>query len=128
MKFITKGDCLIAAIVIIAAAISYITFAQFVSSELPDRIEIFVDGSSYAAYNLNEITSEKLVEINTKFGSNILKITPDGAKMISASCPDKLDVRCGKITKPGHVIICVPNRVLVRLTGNTELKVDKVTY
>jgi hypothetical protein len=48
--------------------------------------------------------------------------------MVDASCPDKKDVKIGKITKTRQMIICAPNRVSVKLGGNTKLQVDKVSY
>jgi len=68
------------------------------------------------------------LEIKSDYGNNILEITKTGVKMTDASCPDKVDVRCGEITKPGQTIVCIPNRVMVKITGKNSLKVDKVAY
>ena len=51
-----------------------------------------------------------------------------GARVTEASCPDKTDIQSGKITKPGQMIVCVPNRVTVRILGKNRVTVDKVTY
>ena len=127
MRIFTKGDKVIVALVLVIAAVTYIAFAAFIADGRADSVQIFVDGALYASYNLNEIKGEKTVEISSKYGTNTLLITSDGARMTESSCPDKTDVRCGEITKPGQVIICAPNRVLVRLSGDDN-KIDKVTY
>ena len=127
MKLFTKGDKFIVALVLVIAMGTYVAVAAFIANERPDSLEIFVDGTLYASYSLNEIKGEKMVEIFSKYGTNTLMLTSDGAKMTYSSCPDKTDVRCGAISKTGQVIICAPNRVLVRLSGSDN-KIDKVTY
>ena len=59
---------------------------------------------------------------------NILEINSDGARMLDSSCPDKTDIKMGKVTKPGQIILCIPNKVAVKITGKGKLNVDKVTY
>lgn len=125
---ITKWDKTIIAVLMATALIIYLVFAGFAFSEQPRAVAIFVDGREYASYNLAEISGVKNVEINTEFGHNTIEITSDGARVAEASCPDKTDIQSGKITKPGQMLVCVPNRVTVRILGKNNLKVDKVTY
>ncbi len=125
---ITRWDKLIICLVCLVALITYFTFSYFVFGQQAEAVRIDVNGKEYATYNLAEIDGKKIVEIKTKYGENTLEITPKGAVMISASCQDKTDVQSGKITKPGQMIICAPNRILVRLIGKGKLNVDKVAY
>lgn len=127
MKLFTKGDKIIVILILITAMATYVAFAAFIADGSPEAVQIFVDGSLYASYNLNDIKEAKKVEILSVYGKNTLKITADGAEMVDADCPDKTDVRAGRITKPGQVIICAPNKVLVKLMG-IDNKIDKVTY
>ena len=124
---ITKHDVVIISAVIVIALLFYILFAFALWNDYPEYAAIYVDGEEYAVYSLSNIKGSKTVEINTEFGQNILEITSKSVKVIDASCPDKLDVKCGEITKPNQVIICVPNKMSVRLIGKTQ-EVDKVTY
>lgn len=125
---ITVWDKTIIASLLAAALIIYLLFAGFVFGEQPESVAIFVDGKEYATYNFAEISGVKNVEINTVFGHNIVEITSDSARVIEASCPDKTDIQSGRITKPGQMIVCVPNRVTVRIIGKSGARVDKVTY
>jgi hypothetical protein len=125
---ITVYDKIIVATVLISAMIIYLLFAGTVFGEQPETVVISVDGREYASYNLAEISEVKNVEINTEFGYNTIEITSDGARVTDASCPDKTDIQSGKITKPGQMLVCVPNRVTVRIIGKGAAKVDKVTY
>ncbi len=128
MKILTKYDVGIVGIILFLALATYCIMGFKAAQNVPNTVEIMVDGELYASYNLAEITQPKLVEIKTSYGRNVLKISSDGAEMIAADCKDSLDVRCGKITNEGQIIICVPNRVAVTLVGKGYGKVDKVTY
>ena len=128
MRYFTKCDKVIAFILIAASVLSYMAFSFFAFSETPEKVEIYLDGKLYGEYHLEEITTERIVKISSIYGKNILRITSDGAQMLEASCPDKKDVKDGKITKAGQVIICVPNRVLVKLVADKADSIDKVTY
>ncbi len=128
MKILTKYDILIMLTVFITAVFSYAFIGIAASGNSPDTVEIMVDGELYASYKLNEVYNPQIIQINTEFGRNTLKITRDGAEMTDSDCKDRLDVKCGKITKSGQIIICIPNRVSVKLKGNSIEEVDKVTY
>ena len=67
------------------------------------------------------------VDVKTEFGENKIKIDNKAVWVEDASCPDKLDVKMGKIEKAGQMIVCLPNRLMIKISGNNE-KVDKVTY
>ncbi len=125
---ITRWDKVVIVSVLIVAAMVYLIFASFLWNEQPELVEIFVDGERYASYNFAEISGTKSVEIDTGYGYNVLEITNKGARMIESSCPDKTDVQCGEISKPGQMIVCIPNRVSVKILGKEKLNIDKVTY
>jgi len=125
---ITVWDKTIIVALLASAIVVYLLFAGFVFAEQPESVAIFVDGKEYATYNLAEISEIKNIEINTEFGHNTIEISSDGARVTEASCPDKTDIQSGMITKPGQMIVCVPNRVTVRILGKNRVTVDKVTY
>lgn len=64
--------------------------------------------------------------IEYKGGYNKLR-TEDGCiAVIEADCPDKDCVKQGSLKKPGDSAVCLPHRLVIRLTGKSE--VDGVTY
>jgi hypothetical protein len=53
--------------------------------------------------------------------------TEDGRiTVIEANCPDRDCVKRGWLKKPGDSAVCLPHRLVIRLTGESE--VDGVTY
>ena len=47
------------------------------------------------------------------------------ATMQSADCRDQVCVRTGTLTRAGQVAVCLPNRVVLRITGETS-EIDAV--
>ena len=123
----TKADKIVVGLILIFAIVFYMVFNIIVFGDNPERVVISVDGDEYASYKLSEIVDKKTVRIETEFGVNVVEITNRGARVIEASCPDKLDVHCGEINKNGQMIVCVPNRLTIRLYGNSN-EVDRVAY
>ena len=52
-------------------------------------------------------------------GHNVIVLSGRTARMQSADCRDQVCVRTGTLTHAGQVAVCLPNRVVVRLTGDT---------
>lgn len=108
---ITKADlCIAAAVILLSLCV------PFMAISAPDAktVVIEVDGELYASYDMNKIDGVKTVDVN---GKNTVEITKDYARAVYADCPDKLDVRRGKITKAGQIIVCLPNKMTVRIIG-----------
>ncbi len=53
-------------------------------------------------------------------GTNTLHIENGSAYMVEASCPDKICITQGKISKTGQQIVCLPNRLIVTVTSSPE--------
>lgn len=123
----TKSDIILIAIISIFALLFHVLFVWFFSIGSANAVKITVNGEVYGTYNLMQITEEKTVDVKTEFGHNTVVITKDGAYVSYADCPDKIDVQSGKITKPGQIIICIPNRLSVQVLGENSL-VDVVAY
>ena len=123
----TKADKIVIGIVFALAIIGYIVFNLLVFNTDAETVVISVDGKEYAVYQLIDIKGTKEICVETEFGTNVIEMTNKSAKVIEASCPDKLDVKSGEIKKSGQVIVCLPNRLTVSLEGG-KTQVDKVTY
>ena len=86
------------------------------------NVEIRQDGSLYAVYPLAE-------DRDITVGTNVVSIREGSVRMTSADCPDQICVRSAAITKTGESIICLPHRLVVRITGadTTDGVYDTVT-
>ena len=126
-KLFTKYDKLLICLSLLTALILYLLFGYVFSLGSASTVQITVDGEIYGEYKFSQITDEKIVDIKTEFGHNTVVIEKNGAYVSYADCPDKVDVHSGRITKPGQIIICVPNRLSVQILGD-KTDVDVVAY
>lgn len=86
-------------------------------------VEISVNGELFAEYPLDE-EQARVVEIE---GMNKLVIQDGKAEMTWADCPDQICVHHTAISRAGESIICLPNKVVVSITGGEERELDAVT-
>lgn len=77
-----------------------------VDSEVVATYSLFIDGE----YSLNG-------------GTNLLVISGGEAYMKEADCPDGLCIGQRAVSREGQTIVCLPNRVMIRIVG-AESDVD----
>ena len=77
-------------------------------------VRVQVNGETVGEYFLSEDG-----EYSLNGGTNILVIKDGYAYIKTASCPDHLCVRSGKIFRAGEQIVCLPNRLSVEVLGDT---------
>ncbi|MCD7734713.1 MAG: NusG domain II-containing protein [Clostridiales bacterium] len=82
------------------------------------------DGAVVATLPLEE---DAVYTVQGEDGAVNRVVIEDGAVyMEEASCPDRLCVKQGNIRYAGDSLICLPNRVVVEITGQDELGLDAV--
>lgn len=124
----TKYDKILIILVGIFSVISIIATKKLFNNIDDKYIYIEVNGQKYKEILLDP-SFKKTIEIKTDFGKNILKIENESVRVIEASCPDKLDVKQGRISQPGEVIVCLPNKLLIEIRGKeTKEKDSEVDY
>jgi hypothetical protein len=97
----------------------------FVSRADGRQVVVRVDGAAVATFSLTE-DREWLID-GVDGGTNSLVIQQGKVWLEEASCPDHLCVKQGTIQYAGESIICLPNKVVVEITGEDELALDGVT-
>jgi len=83
-----------------------------------------VEGRPYARLYLSE---PRRLSIPARRGEVVL-VGQDRCVRIEASrCPQKICVHSGAIRRSGELLVCAPNRVVVRISGETENPFDLIT-
>ena len=112
---IKKAD--IALIVsLLLVSLTFLLFLLPIARQASRRlyVKISVYGKEYAVCPLEE---ERTLAIPLGGGESILKIKNGTAEIIDADCPDKLCIRQGSISRPGESIVCLPNGLIIEITG-----------
>lgn len=79
---------------------------------------ITVEGERYKAVPLTE--ERHTIVVETERGKNTIAFYDHGVAAQSADCPDHVCVHTGFIHRPGEIIACLPNRVIIEIEGETE--------
>ena len=107
-----RNDLILIAVLLAAAGIAFGSGGYAV---------VVQDGKEVATYPLNVDTS---VTINSPTGFNTLVIKDGKADVTDADCPDKLCVNQHSISYDGETIVCLPNKLVVKIVSEVESDVD----
>lgn len=109
-----KDGILIVVILIVILIFFGVNYVE--NSKTTDGIEVYVDGKLFKSISIDD---ENEFEVKVDNGYNVIKVHDRGVEVIEASCPDKVCVHTGFITKASQSIVCIPNKV------NIKIKISK---
>ncbi|MFP4560115.1 MAG: NusG domain II-containing protein [Thiohalorhabdus sp.] len=90
------------------------------------RAEIIVEGEVVETVDLNR---ERMLEVEGPLGTSHLEVGDGGIRFVPPSpAPRKIDLRAGWQREAGDSAACVPNEVMVRVTGEEQEAWDAVNY
>ena len=109
-----KQDIILILIVLAAAALLF-AGNRLLFSKPPMMVEISVDGNVVETLPLSQDTERTI----TGYGGGTNRIVIKDGKVCAAeaTCPDKICVNQGWIGRTGENIVCLPNRMIARITG-----------
>ena len=116
--YFKKPDIILYLLLVIACVCLFL----FIPREPGENVEVFVDGKQVAVYPLSRDTTQIIEGVG---GTDMLVIREGEAMIEQATCPDCLCVKSGRISRAGQCIICLPNRVSVRISGSVT---DAISY
>ena len=121
-----KGDLIIIAVLLAVSLIGIAAFAWQGSSGTQGlSAEIYQDGRLHKIAVLAD--DEQELRFTSAAGYNVLQIGPQGVRMLESDCSNQDCVRTGWQSRQGSIIACLPHRLLVRLSGETEAEFDAVS-
>jgi len=106
-------------------ALSFASFplVRFVARE-GDMVQIDVNGNWYKTLSLRV---NQTISVPGNLGNTMVKIQQGEVFVVDSPCRNKVCVRTGHISHNGQLIVCAPNKVVVRVTGQETLPYDAVT-
>ena len=91
-------------------------------------VDVFINNECVCSYDLNVDSSYEVVNNEQVIANLVIK---NGYADISyASCPDKYCVSQSKISKAGETIVCLPNKLVIKISDVNENKdeYDAIAY
>jgi len=109
-----RNDIILLAGVLVAGIVLF--FAMNALMKEGGQVQIILEGQVVKSFPLNE-NREEMLEFN---GQNLLVIEDGYAFVTYADCPDKLCMKQRKISLDGEMIVCLPHRVIIKVSGGTD--------
>ena len=108
-KRISRNDVIFLAILLAVVTVFLVVYERTgTRADAGACVRVTVDGSVYG------------------MTTNVLTIRDGRADMTEADCPDKLCVHQKAISKNHEMIVCLPNKVVVEVTGSEENGFDSI--
>lgn len=111
-----RRDLLLLCGICLSALVLYALTLLFQSDGV--YLAVFRDGEEVARYPLDTDVSFRLDSGDG--GYNLVRIENGTVDMTEASCPDRICVRHRPIAKAGQTIICLPNRIILKIVGGEQ--------
>lgn len=112
--------------IILVAVLLFAALAAFAVIQLTKKsggyAVVVQEGKEIASYPLSEDISVTFQSSNG--GYNTLVIKDGKADVTEADCPDKLCVNQHSIRFNGETIVCLPNKLVVKIVSGEEADVD----
>ena len=113
------------AILILILGLGTLLFARLNHPSEPGSIvRVILEDRETGAYALARDT---VVTVNGPLGETVVNINGGTVCISSAPCPQKTCVHQGKIRLAGQIVVCVPNRICVEITGAGDQGLDGIT-
>lgn len=120
----TKGDKALVVIVVMLSIFSLVFIRKQGLSKDDRYVSVQVNGEEINKIYFDKKLVGEEIRVETEYGYNVVKLGDEEVSVIEASCPDKLDVLQGSISKIGQTIVCLPNRLVIEIKG-TDDDVDR---
>ena len=112
-----KGDLLAIVLVLALAAVVALFFVPNRGTTENAMVQIYQDGKLMQELSLE---SDQSILITGEY-ENTVVIRNGRACIGQSNCPGEDCVHSGWISSPGRSVVCLPNRVEIRITGSSEV-------
>lgn len=122
-KLITKFDIFLISFIVL------LTAGFFVFRSISDKkafAEIYFDGEIIETVNLADKEEKKIV---TGENSSVVIVAKDGKIYFAESdCPDKVCIKSGELSENGDFASCLPEKVVIKVSGAEGNEPDAIVY
>jgi hypothetical protein len=122
------ADIIAVCLVLVAAAGTMVVLSGSRSSARGGLAVIEVNGRVVNRIVLGDDAKKTTYRIKGRNGESAVEVQGGKVHMLESACRDKICVGMGWVDRAGQAVVCLPNRVVIRITGSQHgSKVDTVT-
>jgi len=122
LKTLTIPDKILILLVVAASVSSFFIIAAIV----PEGSSVLVEVDGVVTYK-TDLRHESEFSVQGSRGELQIEVKGGGVRVVRAECPNKVCVRTGSRHRSGDIIVCVPNRTIVRIGTSKSGRIDAVT-
>jgi hypothetical protein len=105
-------DRLVVLLLLLGVGASFISFGQ-----RPQGERLIVEQSSRVIFTA-PLRADRTVALPGPHGETVVAIRDGRACIVGASCPNKVCMGMGEVSRQGELIACVPNGLLLHIEGD----------
>lgn len=121
----TLGDGLVALVVAAAALLLFFHLRPESGNFL--SATVVLDSEIIARYDLSALTQPETLVVDDCPYPLRIQVEPGRIRVEESGCPGADCVHTGWADQAGEQIICLPNRLVISLSGNGDKEIDAVT-
>ncbi len=124
---LTKADKWLAVVLVTSALLGIGLNIYYISGDNSQAksVIITVDGKMIKSLPLRQGYAGE-VRVDGSNGYNIIEYKDGRVRMKDADCSDKICIQFGWISTPPQQIVCLPNRVVVKVISENSADVDDI--
>jgi hypothetical protein len=123
---VTFADKVLIGVLLLLSLGSYPLIRFAIAGGEGDKVRIEVDGKEFATVSLQEAQT---LMVPGPLGHTEVVIHEHEVFVADSPCRAKICVKMGHMSQAGHMIVCVPNKVSIRVLGKKgqELPYDAIS-
>ncbi len=121
-QILTTGDKILIGVLLILSLASFPLIRM--TAQPGSLVQIEADGKLFCTASLHE---KHTFAVPGPLGKTMVIIHDGEVYVPESPCLNKICIKTGHISLAGEMIACVPNKVVVRITGEQETGYDAVT-
>lgn len=116
---VRAADIILIAVITVSSLL-FLTIPSLTRNETGAEAEIILNGKTYAVLPLDKDTRLEIKNVGT------VVVSGGSVHIENASCKDKLCEKTGSINHKNQTIICLPNKLIIRIISDDDSEVDGI--
>ncbi len=121
-QFLTLADKLLIAIFLLAGFLSLVVLHQL--RQQGNCFSVSMVGSKEQFYSLDK---NQQLAFAGALGTTIVQVKNKQVRVLASPCPEKICIKSGWIQRTGDILVCVPNKIVIRINGKQNGQFDVIT-